>query len=456
MVDPTWISRGGAAGAVARLGRVEELSGLDDEQLLELAADADRLAAWAAEKQARVILELDARRQQTEHAIDELAVALRITRRAAQLRVELAFALAAQPRLAAAMDAGRIDARKAREIADAVIDLRVPGAAEGGPDPQLVAAIVDDAVTYAEVHTPTELAAWLRRRVITTDRQAAEDRRARKLANRELSLEPLADGMAYLTAYGSAHLLSAVFNTAHACALALPASDERTLAQASFDAFVELVRRGAAAGQIPGALGRRARIVLSGGADDNVVELAGVGAVPGSMLGDVARDAAVSYERVQTPVSEHCDEHCTPDRGYAPSPATRRAVQAHRPRCVFPGCRVPATSCDLDHTVPWPAGRTCVHNLAPVCRRHHELKTKGVWDLSGDRDDVLVWTSPAGLTYPVDDERAGPPPKRRHLQLLELMPLEEPPEPPEPPEFQWYDWDPEFDDPPLDDWAVGA
>ena len=196
MVDPTWLVRGGAAGTVARLGRVETLAGLDDERLLDAIADADRLVAWSVEQQARLIRELDARRERTEHAIDELAVALRVTRRAAQLRVELAFKLASWPVLADAMAAGRIDARKAGEIADAVADLKVPGGADGEPDPGLVAGIIDDAVTYAEEHTPTELAAWLRRRVVTTDPKASEDRRARKLARRELSLVPLADGMA--------------------------------------------------------------------------------------------------------------------------------------------------------------------------------------------------------------------------------------------------------------------
>ncbi len=135
MVDPTWLVRGGAAGTVARLGRVETFAGLDDERLLDAIADADRLVGWAVEQQARAIRELDARRERTEHAIDELAVALRVTRRAAQLRVELAFKLASWPVLADAMAAGRIDARKAGEIADAVADLKVPGGADGEPDP---------------------------------------------------------------------------------------------------------------------------------------------------------------------------------------------------------------------------------------------------------------------------------------------------------------------------------
>ncbi len=89
-----------------------------------------------------------------------------------------------------------------------------------------------------------------------------------------------------------------------------------------------------------------------------------------------------------------------------------------------------------------------MHNLAPVCRRHHELKTKRVWDLHRDADGLLVWTSPAGRRYVVEDERAQPPDPverplepGRHLQLLDPDPFEEPPD------YHWYDWDPEFDDP---------
>ena len=68
MVHPTWLVRGGAAGTVARLGRVETLAGMDDEQLLERAADADRLVGWAVEQQARFVRELDARRERTERS----------------------------------------------------------------------------------------------------------------------------------------------------------------------------------------------------------------------------------------------------------------------------------------------------------------------------------------------------------------------------------------------------
>jgi hypothetical protein len=64
-------------------------------------------------------------------------------------------------------------------------------------------------------------------------------------------------------------------------------------------------------------------------------------------------------------------------------------------------------SCDLDHTVPWPRGRTTPDNLGPLCRRHHNLKTHHGWRLVNDpqHPDTPIaeptgwtWTTPAGTT----------------------------------------------------------
>ena len=43
--------------------------------------------------------------------------------------------------------------------------------------------------------------------------------------------------------------------------------------------------------------------------------------------------------------------------GYAPAAPLRAFVRARDRRCRFPGCRAAAIRCDLDHTMPWPAGR---------------------------------------------------------------------------------------------------
>ena len=109
--------------------------------------------------------------------------------------------------------------------------------------------------------------------------------------------------------------------------------------------------------------------------------------------------------------------------GYRIPVALRRVVTAALPRCVAPGCSVPATRCDLDHRVPWPAGPTCACNLAPLCRTHHRMKTFRGWDVRvgradgpepmggrpgqthGRPDGTVTWTSPPGAVHEVSPGR---------------------------------------------------
>ncbi len=92
-----------------------------------------------------------------------------------------------------------------------------------------------------------------------------------------------------------------------------------------------------------------------------------------------------------------------PEPRYVPSRRLADFVRCRDLTCRFPGCDVPATKCDLDHTIPYPMGPTCGSNLKCLCRFHHLLKT--FW--SGPRgwrdrqlpDGTVIWTSPGGQTY---------------------------------------------------------
>lgn len=69
------------------------------------------------------------------------------------------------------------------------------------------------------------------------------------------------------------------------------------------------------------------------------------------------------------------------------------------PTCVFPWCTRPARSCDLDHGTPYAAcRRTCSVDLAPLCRRHHRLKTHGGWIFTRLDETSVLWRSPHGLS----------------------------------------------------------
>jgi hypothetical protein len=75
--------------------------------------------------------------------------------------------------------------------------------------------------------------------------------------------------------------------------------------------------------------------------------------------------------------------------------------------CVFPWCTRPARSCrpddhacDGDHVVARArGGPTCSCNIAPLCRRHHRLKTHTPWSYVVVDPGTYLWTSPHGYQF---------------------------------------------------------
>ena len=100
------------------------------------------------------------------------------------------------------------------------------------------------------------------------------------------------------------------------------------------------------------------------------------------------------------PVARGPCDHAHAEIGYHPSRKLQHLIRARSATCTAPGCRRPAASCDLDHTVPWDQGGiTCECALAPLCRHHHRCKQAEGWRLEQPEPGVLVWRTPSGRSY---------------------------------------------------------
>lgn len=99
--------------------------------------------------------------------------------------------------------------------------------------------------------------------------------------------------------------------------------------------------------------------------------------------------------------------------------AIRAQVLLINPTCVFPHCNRPSRGLDLDHVIPWKphgeGGPTATDNLAPLCRSHHRAKTFGRWTYRLLTPGTYAWRSPFGYTYRTDatgTAHTGPDPGR--------------------------------------------
>ena len=84
-----------------------------------------------------------------------------------------------------------------------------------------------------------------------------------------------------------------------------------------------------------------------------------------------------------------------------PTVGQRRYVAARQSTCVFPGCRMPAAGCDLDHINPYAQRRrTTVRDLAPMCRHDHVTVRHGCgWTYHRMPDGDHKWTSRLRHSY---------------------------------------------------------
>jgi hypothetical protein len=408
---------------LASLLAAEDDETLSGPQLLAAAAGWERLVSMAHAGQARVLRRLEAavaaRTSATppppggdvdagQQTSEEVALALRVSPRAADARLDLAERLELLPTTLTVLSAGQVTLAHARVIVDALtgLDVDVPEVVRDRLDVLLATAA-------AEQHlTPGQLRAKARRLLLVMDPHGCVQRRQKAVRGRDVSCRADEHGMAWLSAYLPAP-------AALACVAALDAhahgsqeidpDDTRGLGARRADALVNLVLTGTPDGNPPADAHTPAAVTVHLNVTVPLTALAGASEDPGDLAGHGPLDASTIRALADTPgtlirrlLTDPRDGRLVEagTRTYRPSVTLDRFVRLRDVTCRWPGCQRPSHACDLDHTVPWPTGDTTAHNLLALCRRHHRLKTHAGFGLQHDPGTGTVQiTTPLQQTY---------------------------------------------------------
>jgi hypothetical protein len=380
--------------------------------------------------------------------------------RTAACRVGEAWSLCTQlPATLAALEAGRITLAKAHVIDAETLNL----------SDEHTAAVERQVLVKARQQTPGQLRAATRRAVLATDPAAAQHRADRARRERGVRMWPEPDGMATLCAYLPAADAVGVFAVLDEYARRAGfAGDERRMDARRADALVDLVlspiglrseatsaaRQPAIDPDAPGDKFQAAGAAGSAGcrcecgrcrrgggvdvrvtipytallgADDQPGELAGYGPIPAAVARDLA--AGGTWWRILTyPASGRPVDYGT--TRYRPPEHLVELVITRDQTCQFPGCRVPAHRCDLDHSIPYnPAkgtGPTSEFNLGP--RAAATIRSNRP---PAGRSPNTPTAAPPGPPPPAMSTTPKPPP----LTDPEPLTTPPPPDPHEPPPF---------------------
>jgi len=410
------VADGGGDPLVSSTIDGREVGEFDDRECLEVDAalgraigrlEAARLVVRARFARSRPA-ELDGGEQRfqsyDEFAADELAAALVLA--PAEAEKQLAFAVGVARRMPVAVSA----------LAAGVIDMARLLALErltAPLDEEQVEEVVGPVLSEGGGRSSCRaFAAAVRRRIAVVDPQGAQRRRRKAVASRRVGLRAEADGLARMSALLPAEKAVGAFRRLdHLARKAVAPGDERDLDQRRADVFLDLLM-GCDKERVRTELLVIVPVESLLGLSEKPGELPGFGPIPADVARRMSTEPGCALRRVLTDPVEGKVLEVSDKR--LPSAALDRFVRVRNPECVFPGCPLPSTACDLDHTCARvDGGVTGEANLGPLCRHHHRLKhapssapsdnggdsVRGGrhWTLEQVRSGVFDWTSPTGI-----------------------------------------------------------
>ena len=355
--------------------------------------------------------------------IAEYSAAGHISKTAIELGFNDAAALSEFfPALRHALRQGDVTAQHVRVLVAAAAPVR-EAVLNGHLDAETLAVYETAALTIAEHETPARTRPHARQIAAALAGESIRERHSRAASERQITIRPLDDGLALLTAVLPEVYAVAIMDRLRSLATAVAATvgpdtrpefvaaDGRTRREIEADTFIDLLLAATPSEALGTGLDRitaTVQVTIAGstlaGEDDRLAELDGHGPLHPDIARDLARRAS-GWNRL---FLDDAGMVTKVDR-YTPTTAMKRFLRARDQRCRFPGCHTPARRCDIDHNEDYAlGGLTEITNLSDFCPGYHALKHPDIdaghrWTAHQLSDGTLRWTSPIGRAY---DDRA--------------------------------------------------
>lgn len=340
---------------------------------------------------------------------EDVSTALRLSPATAQHRIDIARVLVGHlPNTVSALACGEISAAHATVIAK-----ETAAAIRNGISETAIFAIEQSALSYAEFHTPGQVANKVKTSIAKLAPEEFEEIVDLARDSRRVSCYPEADGMATVIAVLPAEDAQIIMKSIEAFILkknqelpnqseesslwSILSADMKRADALTFIASQALVANELRPHRRPITVSVAIDLPTLLGLAENPGQLAGYGAIPASVARTLAADG--SWQRfISDPVTGNLLDFGR--EKYTPPQELVDYLMARDRICRFPGCRRSGGLTDIDHADSWETGgQTNPANLGLLCRRHHRMKTHGGWNLQSNTDGSCMWSSPNGKQY---------------------------------------------------------
>jgi len=368
-----WESRE-PSGVMLDLLAGADLSSLSVDQQITAFILARKIKAFADHVQLSILHDFD--------DMTEIAMAIHEPEMSMVRQKELSEALDRLPGFAELLRRGEIDLRRFETVNERVVNL---------PNQTMITQVEDALVDIAPGLTRTQLARRTTKLVAGVDPTGYDQRRQKATEDRRVECHPLPDGMAELRIRLTAIDARAAYDVLTQDARACP-KDERTTDQKRADAFLDRFLGYGVTRKV------QVHVTISLQTLMGLTEDPGLLDGYGPLAADAARELAMHGPWRGLLLDEYQRAEALSVEKYRPTARIKEFAEVSAGGvCSAPGCTTPVQ--EIDHTVPWPKGKTVATQLRGYCMHHHRAKHAD-HSVTLDPDGTIHWTTPQGRHYP--------------------------------------------------------